>query len=454
MYPFSIHHTYKAPGAFDRNVEGTGCFFCFSRKEMSMSNELKAYTLQELYAHPMEPICWLVEGLLAPGLYFLGGSPKVGKSWPALQLCLAVCRGESFLGFRTRKSEVLYLALEDGPRRLHARALHLTEETPAGLHLCGHAPLIGQGLEQQLDQMLDEHPGIRLVIIDTLQKVRAVAGANASYGNDYQDAAALKELADHCNVCMLVMLLYLTPEGEDPSDCDNWDVLTYRDIAATLSELQNTMDLAPDVLLVIGNYIDVIRRDIVEDEKLIEVCNKIYAKHKRALDLIFEHRTDGRTQLADGIKATLTTLTEEGVICASPFTSSNTNFFVFRTNEMNHYLPPIDTPTSSWGNEYIYSYWIAIRENQLCGVFEIGGWNVPEQQMQTMQKMIDLLKPGDKRRENFRYKRLFRTGWYKIEENDSFEDSVSDCVRKVVKELLKKETQLLKQMEKAEWTEA
>ena len=112
-----------------------------------MSNELKTYTLQELYAHPMEPISWLAEGLLAPGLYFLGGSPKVGKSWLALQLCLAVCRGEPFLGFRTRKSEVLYLALEDGPRRLHTRALRLTEEAPAGLHLCGHAPMIGQGLE-------------------------------------------------------------------------------------------------------------------------------------------------------------------------------------------------------------------------------------------------------------------------------------------------------------------
>lgn len=87
-----------------------------------MSNELKTYTLQELYAHPMEPICWLVEGLLAPGLYFLGGSPKVGKSRLALQLCLAVCRGESFLGFRTRKSEVLYLALEDGPRWLQDAA--------------------------------------------------------------------------------------------------------------------------------------------------------------------------------------------------------------------------------------------------------------------------------------------------------------------------------------------
>lgn len=181
-----------------------------------MSNELKTYTLQELYAHPIEPIFWLAEGLLAPGLYFLGGSPKVGKSWLALQLCLAVCRGEPFLGFRTRKSEVLYLALEDGPRRLHTRALRLTEEAPAGLHLCGHAPMIGQGLEQQLDRMLAEHPGIRLVIIDTLQKVRMVAGANASYGNDYQDAAALKELADRCNVCLLVIHHLRKMPDEDP----------------------------------------------------------------------------------------------------------------------------------------------------------------------------------------------------------------------------------------------
>lgn len=181
-----------------------------------MSNELKTYTLQELYARPMEPIFWLVEGLLAPGLYFLGGSPKVGKSWLALQLCLAICRGDSFLGFHTRKSEVLYLALEDGPQRLHARALHLTEEAPSGLHLCGHAPLIGQGLEQQLDQMLADHPNIRLVIIDTLQKVRMVAGANASYGNDYQDAAALKELADRCNVCLLVIHHLRKMPDEDP----------------------------------------------------------------------------------------------------------------------------------------------------------------------------------------------------------------------------------------------
>lgn len=52
-----------------------------------MLNELNTYTLQELYKQPIEPIPWVVEDLLAPGLYFLGGSPKVGKScssaWPS-----------------------------------------------------------------------------------------------------------------------------------------------------------------------------------------------------------------------------------------------------------------------------------------------------------------------------------------------------------------------------------
>ena len=77
------------------------------------TKELKTYTMQELYEHPLEPMACLVDGLLAPGLYILGGSPKVGKSWMALQLCLAVCGGKAFLGRATRKSEVLYLALED-----------------------------------------------------------------------------------------------------------------------------------------------------------------------------------------------------------------------------------------------------------------------------------------------------------------------------------------------------
>ena len=181
-----------------------------------MLDKLNTYTLQELYKQPIEPILWVVEDLLAPGLYLLGGSPKVGKSWLALQLCLAVCQAELFLGFKTRRTEVLYISLEDGSRRLHIRALHMTEKAPAGLYLCTHAHLIGHGLEQQLDQMLAEHPAVKLVVIDTLQKIREATSASPSYSIDYRDASALKAVADRNDICMVVVHHLRKQKDEDP----------------------------------------------------------------------------------------------------------------------------------------------------------------------------------------------------------------------------------------------
>ena len=71
------------------------------------------------------------------------------------------------------------------------------------------------------------------------------------------------------------MFIFLTPDGDDPSDVENWDVLSYAAIADLLSKKINELELQPDIELMIRNYLDVIRRDIVEDQKLIEVCNKI-----------------------------------------------------------------------------------------------------------------------------------------------------------------------------------
>lgn len=71
------------------------------------------------------------------------------------------------------------------------------------------------------------------------------------------------------------ILIYLTPDGEEPSDTVNWDILTYRDVVEVLEEVHSVTKVHPDVDLMIRNYIDVIRRDIVEDEKLIEICNTL-----------------------------------------------------------------------------------------------------------------------------------------------------------------------------------
>ena len=50
--------------------------------------------------------------ILVEGTCILSAKPKLGKSWLALALCLAVANGEDFLGYKTKKCSSLYLDLE------------------------------------------------------------------------------------------------------------------------------------------------------------------------------------------------------------------------------------------------------------------------------------------------------------------------------------------------------
>lgn len=241
------------------------------------------------------------------------------------------------------------------------------------------------------------------------------------------------------------MFIFLTPDGDDPSDVENWDVLTYSSVAENLAKLKSSMELQPDVELIIRNYLDVIRRDIVEDQQLVEVCNKIYAKHKKALDLIFEYRTDGRSQLADCIRSALSKIAESGIIDFSVEESSG-RLFEFHTTNMTKLFPRLSTKNSSWGSNYVYQYWIHRRDNKLCGICELGGWNVPESTMVTMQKIIKLLKPNDKRKENFKYKRIFRSKWFEFNSSDYIQEDIDSCLNKVIEDLLRQERDLLNKL--------
>lgn len=89
--------------------------------------------------------------------------------------------------------------------------------------------------------------------------------------------------------------------------------MTYLDIVETLESVSGGIDLIPDVRLMIDNYIAIIRRDIVDDQQLIEICDK-YTKTSKALDLIFEHRVNNRGQIAAAVRETLQQMSDEGSI--------------------------------------------------------------------------------------------------------------------------------------------
>ena len=179
------------------------------------------FSAQALMAEQLPELCYLVEGFLPQGLVLLASPPKYGKSWLALQLCLAVSRGEPFLGMPTKQATCLYLALEDGRQRLQKRLRRLAGEEGGSrtLYFETAAPTIADGLVCYLESFAAHHPDCKLMVIDTLQKVRgADAGAAGSvYAADYADVGALKALADRLGVCLVVIHhLRKTSDDTDP----------------------------------------------------------------------------------------------------------------------------------------------------------------------------------------------------------------------------------------------
>ena len=237
------------------------------------------------------------------------------------------------------------------------------------------------------------------------------------------------------------LFVFLTPDGESPSDVENWDVLTYRDVVDMLEKVNGRIKVQPDVELMIKNYIDIVRRDVVEDQQLIEICNKIYNKHKKALDLIFENRIDGKTQILDAVKSTLCSMAEEGLIIYDESWGYN-----FRTETMDRYLPSLDEPISSWGSTNVYSYWFNIREERFYAIFELAGKNVSDETMDRMQAITDILKPNDKRNADFIYKRLYKTKWYNIADDENIEQLVEKAVRSAVDDILTMEKKVFSQL--------
>ena len=76
---------------------------------------------EEIMTTVYKPIEFVIDGLLAQGLYILAGAPKVGKSWLALDMCLSIAKGESVLGQKTLQGTALYLCLEDSYARIQNR---------------------------------------------------------------------------------------------------------------------------------------------------------------------------------------------------------------------------------------------------------------------------------------------------------------------------------------------
>lgn len=167
---------------------------------------LPTVTITELYDTVYESKPPVIDGLIQNGTYIFAGAPKIGKSFLMAQLAYHVATGKPLWGYDVHQGTVLYLALEDGHERLQKRMYRMFGVEDVGnLHFAINAKQLGNGLDAQLEKFVREHSDTRLIIIDTLQKVRELSGEAYSYRDDYQIIGQLKQLADRFQLCMLVV---------------------------------------------------------------------------------------------------------------------------------------------------------------------------------------------------------------------------------------------------------
>jgi hypothetical protein len=177
-----------------------------------------------LGAKKFAPVRYVIPGLLPEGLALLAGKPKFGKSYAALDLCIAVSTGGMALGVvQCEAGDALYCALEDPERRLRDRIremLPLGEDMPERLFIETVASRLDGGLIVDLKGWLFDHPDARLIVLDTLARIKPDSSGRATlYDEDARGLTPLHELTrDHPGVAVVIIHHTRKMEADDCFD--------------------------------------------------------------------------------------------------------------------------------------------------------------------------------------------------------------------------------------------
>ena len=149
--------------------------------------------------------------------------------------------------------------------------------------------------------------------------------------------------------------IYLSPDGSEASDPNTWIPMSYEDVLEIIGSTTDGAELSEGPRMLIEDYADTIRRNVLEDEDLARICRDIYAKHRRALDLIYENLPETTSELADACVRWARERQKAGelVLNENKCVKTSTRF---TTPEMSLLLPDGLEANSGWSttNHYFF----------------------------------------------------------------------------------------------------
>lgn len=184
--------------------------FQHTKAETSLSR-LGIFNAFDLGRTEFPAIKFIVPGYLPEGATILAGRPKLGKSWLALDLALAVAKGSKCLGVECEQGDVLYLAMEDNKRRLQSRLQKLSparelDPWPSSLEMVTEWKRHDQGGIEDIEAWAATKRAPRLVIVDVLAQFRGGRGnTETQYEADYAAVKSLQEVAGELQIAILII---------------------------------------------------------------------------------------------------------------------------------------------------------------------------------------------------------------------------------------------------------
>jgi hypothetical protein len=177
----------------------------------------------DIMAATYEPIKWVVPGYISEGFLVLAGRQKLGKTWLAIDMALAVATGGVAMGSTLcEQGDVLYIDMENGPRRIQGRINMLFPDERnrpdlSRLEWVTAAPQLNAGFIDELERWRISVSRPRFVIIDVLQRIKPAGNMTRNaYENDYVIWSPLQDWATRHGTAVLG--LHHTKKGgaDDP----------------------------------------------------------------------------------------------------------------------------------------------------------------------------------------------------------------------------------------------
>lgn len=156
-------------------------------------------------------------------------------------------------------------------------------------------------------EILREWQNIDLLLIDSMHRLAVIIENKIDSSEHSNQLPRYLEIVKHRYPNWKVVAIFLTPDGATPTD-ENYVSMDYTTVCLILERLieKRASTLGADVRTLMTHYTQMLRRHIVSESEIAELCQRIYKEHKLALDLIFEHRPDERGQIMEIIKNLIT----------------------------------------------------------------------------------------------------------------------------------------------------